>query len=75
MTCQEVVLGFRSWLCEKTACTFGAEHAIGGRAIAEVRADLGFGEAVADGRGDEVAVNVGSFSAGVRPLRAMEKRS
>ena len=30
---------------------------------------------VPDGSGDETAVNVVSFSAGVRPLRAIEKRS
>ena len=33
------------------------------------------GGTVTDGSGDDAAVNVASFSAGVRPLRAMEKRS
>jgi hypothetical protein len=43
--------------------------------MAEVRAGAGLRETAPDRRGDEAAMNVASFSAGVRPLRAMEKRS
>lgn len=42
--------------------------------MVEVEVGTGCGRTVPDGSGDG-AVNVASFSAGVRPLRAMEKRS
>jgi hypothetical protein len=53
----------------KTARTVGSGHAVGGRSMVEVREGTGLGGTVTG------AVNVASFSAGVRPLRAMEKRS
>ena len=43
--------------------------------MVEVREAAGLGGTMTDGSGDDAAVNVASFSAGVRPLRAMEKRS
>lgn len=42
---------------------------------AQVEAGRGFEETVSDDSRGEAAVNVANFSAGVRPLRAMEKRS
>lgn len=59
----------------KPACIFGSGAAIGSRFIAEVRVEDGFWMTVTDGTDDDAAVNVASFSAGVRPWRAMEKRS
>ena len=38
-------------------------------------AGRGFGEVLSDDSRGKLAVNVASFSAGVTPLRAMEKRS
>lgn len=55
--------------------TLGSRHAIGGRSIVEVRGERDTGGTVSGVRGDGAAVNVASCSAGVRPLRAMEKRS
>lgn len=55
--------------------TLGSGHAIGGRSMVEVRGERDTGGTVSDVRGDGAAVNVASCSAGVRPLRAMEKRS
>ena len=50
-------------------------EAIGDWSMVEVGVVTAFGKPVSDGSGDDAAVNVASFSAGVRPLRAMEKRS
>lgn len=55
-------------------CTVGSGAVIRRRSIAAVKVEAGFRAAVPDGRGDKAAVNVASFSARVRPLRAMEKR-
>jgi hypothetical protein len=43
--------------------------------MVEVRVGTGLGKTVVDGSADDATVNVASFSAGVRPLSAMEKRS
>ena len=75
MTCQKAAPGFRSRLGEKVACTVGSGAAIGIRSMVEPRVEDGLCSVATEGRAEEAEANVESFSAGVRPLSAMEKRS